>query len=142
MVKTKPIDKVTKKWQERASVATDDYKFGVENPKRDWAKATEESAGAWEQGVQQAIREKRFVKGVRSAGTEKWQKRASEKGAVRYADGIRTAVDEYERKMAEVLRVMEGVDLPPRGPRGDPRNIERVARIADALHKWKIAKGG
>jgi len=140
MVKTKPIDIVVKKWEERASVATDDYRFGVENPKQDWQAATLGAAKAWEDGVRQAITEKRFEGGVRAAGTQKWQKGALEKGATRYADGIRKSVDEYSAKMAEVLRVIEGVKLPERGPRGDPKNIQRVAAIADALHKWAIAR--
>jgi len=140
MVKVKPIDMVVKKWQERASVATDDYKFGIENPKVDWASATEKAFDAWQKGVQAAIAEKRFVGGVRKAGTEKWKRKALEVGADRYATGVRAAVDEYQSAMAEVLRVIEGVTLPERGPRGDPKNIERVKAIADALHKYAIAK--
>ena len=140
MVKTKPIDVVRRKWEERATVAADDYKFGVQNPKRDWAKATEDAASAWEQGIQAALREKRFVGGVRKAGTDKWQKKAVEVGADRFASGVRAAVDEYERAMGEVLRVIEGVSLPERKARGDPANIQRVAAIADALHKYAIAK--
>ena len=140
MVKTKPIDVVKKKWADRASVAGDDYKFGVQNPKRDWARATEEAFDAWTKGIQEAIAEKRFVGGVRKAGTEKWQKKAIEVGADRYTTGVRAAVDEYEAAMSEVLRVIEGVSLPPRGPKGDPKNIERVKAVADALHKFAIAR--
>jgi len=140
MVKTKPVDLVVKKWQERASVATDDYKFGVMNPKKDWATAAEAAFDAWAKGVQTAIAEKRFVGGVRKAGTEKWRRKAVEVGADRYAPGIRAAADEYAAAMTEVLRVIEGVDLPPRGPKGDPRNYERVVKIGDALHKWAIAR--
>ena len=140
MVKTKPVDIVVKKWEERASVATDDYRFGVENPKEDWQTATLKQAKAWEDGVRQAITEKRFEGGVKAAGTEKWRKGALEKGAARFADGIRKAVDEYREAMAEVLRVIEGVKLPERGPRGDPKNYARVQAIGDALHKWSIAR--
>lgn len=140
MVRTKPIDVVQKKWADRASVAADDYKFGVQNPKRDWQKATEAAFDAWTKGIQAAIAEKRFIGGVRKAGTEKWQRKAVEVGADRYTSGVRAAVDEYAAAMSEVLRVIEGVDLPPRGPKGDPRNIERVARIADALHKFAIGR--
>ena len=140
MVRTKPIDIVVKKWKDRASVATDDYVYGVQNPKQDWQKATLDASKAWEDGIRAAITEKRFEGGVRAAGTEKWQRGALEKGAARFADGVTKAVDEYSAKMGEVLRVIEGVSLPPRGPRGDPKNIERVKAIADALHKFAIAK--
>ena len=139
MVKTKPIHVVKKKWIERASIAADDYKTGIETAE-DWASATEKAAKRWQDGVTAAIRENRFVGGVRAAGTEKWKKKALEVGASRYPDGIRAAETEYEKAMAEVLRVIEGVTLPERGPRGDPKNYDRVKAIGDALHKWAIAK--
>jgi len=140
MVKVKPIDIVAKKWTSRASVATDDYRYGVQNPKEDWQRATENAFDRYVKGVQEAIADKRFVGGVRSAGTEKWQKKALEVGADRYATGVRAAVEEYAQRMQEVLSVIEGIKLPERGPRGDPKNIERVAAIAKTLHEWKKAK--
>jgi len=140
MVKTKPVDLVVKKWVERASVATDDYKFGIENPRRDWQKATEDSFARWQAGVQQAIANRTFIGGVRAAGTEKWRRKALEVGADRYASGVRAAQEDYASAMAEVLRVIEGITLPERGPKGDPKNIERVKVIADTLHKWAVAR--
>jgi len=140
MVKVKPVDRVVKKWEERASVATDEYKAGVENPRQDWAKATEDAFPAWQTAIQEAIRNKTFIGGVRKAGTDKWRKGALEKGADRYSSGVRAAVDEYRDAMGEVLRVIEGVTLPARGPKGDPKNYDRVKAIGDALHKYKVAK--
>jgi len=140
MVKVKPIDRVVKKWEERASVATDEYKAGVENPKQDWQKATEDAFPAWQTAIQEAIRNRTFIGGVRKAGTEKWRRGALEKGADRYSSGVRAAVDEYRDAMGEVLRVMEGVTLPARGPKGDPKNYDRVKAIGEALHKYKVAK--
>jgi len=140
MVKVKPIDIVVKKWQARASIATDDYKYGIENPKRPWDKAAEEAFDAWASGVQAAIADKRFVGGVRRAGLEKWKRKALNVGAPRYAPGITAAVDDYTAAMGEVLKVIEAISLPPRGPKGDPRNYERVKLIGDTLHKWKLAK--
>lgn len=140
MVKTKPIELVVRKWQSRASVATDDYKFGIENPKADWATATTNAFDAWASGVQQAVAEKRFVGGVKRAGTEKWKRKALEVGAARYAPGITAASQDYAAAMSEILRVIESVALPPRGAKGDPRNYERVKVIGDTLHKFALAK--
>jgi len=42
--------------------------------------------------------------------------------------------------MGEVLRVIEGVALPPRGPRGSDVNFERVKAIGKALHEWKLMR--
>jgi len=140
MVKVKPLDIVTKKWQSRAAGAVEDYKLGIQNPKVPWQTAAENAFDAWSQGVQQAITDKRYVGGVRAAGNAKWQNRALVLGASRYPEGIRVGVEEYSKKMGEVLRVIEGVALPPRGPRGSDANFERVKSIGKTLHEWKIAK--
>lgn len=140
MVKTKPVEIVKKKWEARASIATPDYEFGVKNPRRDWAEAATAAEETWEAAIQEAIRDKRFAGGVKAVGTEKWQKKALEVGKDRYAPGVRAAVDDYSKAMSEVLSVIEGVTLPPKGPRGDPKNYERVKAIGDALHKYAIAK--
>lgn len=140
MVKVKPIDKVVKKWSDRASVAEDDYRFGVENPKQPWSKAAEAAYDTWVKAIQAAIANKSFVGGVRRAGDEKWRKKALEVGARRFAEGVRAATDDYAARMSEVLRVLEGITLPPRGPKGDPANINRVATIAKTLHDWAQAR--
>lgn len=140
MVKVKPIDVVVKKWKARASVATDDYKYGIQNPKQPWSKAAEAAFDAYVSGVQEAIADKRYVGGVRKAGDEKWSRKALEVGATRYAPGIAAATDEYAAAMGEVLRVIEGISLPPRGPKGAASNYDRVKVIGDTLHKWKLAR--
>ncbi len=140
MVKVKPIDIVTKKWSARAAAATEDYKYGIQNPKVPWQTAAEAAFDAYVAGVQAAIADRRYIGGVRSAGNAKWQNRALTIGATRYPEGIRAAVEEYTKRMGEVLRVIEGVSLPPRGPKGDPKNYERVKAIGDTLHAWKVAR--
>lgn len=140
MVKTKPIDLVVRKWQSRASVATEDYKAGVENPKVDWVSATAAAGDSWAAAIQEAIADRRFVGGVKKAGTEKWKRKALEVGASRYAPGITSATQDYSAAMGEVLRVIESVSLPARGPKGAAQNYERVKVIGDTLHKFALAK--
>ena len=140
LVKVKDPNKSSKKWVDRASVADGDYKDGVMNPRKDWASATTEANDAWKKGTQEAISQNRFVGGVRKAGTQKWQEGASLKGADRYASGVRAAQAAYEQAAAENAQVLSGVSLPTRGPRGDPRNYERVKAVGEALHKAKLAR--
>ena len=138
MVKTKPLEYVVGKWQKRVEVATPDYEFGIKHPREDWASATKAAESAWREGVQKAIAEGRFVKGVEAAGTKKWQEKALTLGVRRYPEGVRAALNDYKAKMAKVLEILAGIELPPRGPRGDPKNIERVRIIAEVLHRAKI----
>lgn len=140
MVQTKPLDQVVKKWTRKVAGASEDYREGIQNPKADWATETGKAEGRYKEGVTRAAAEGRFGRGVARAGTEKWKKGALEKGVTRWPDGVATAEDEYRAGMGDVLNVISGVTLPPRGPKGDPRNYERVKAIGDALHRMKVGK--
>jgi hypothetical protein len=125
------------KWARRAGAATQDYTAGVQNPRVDWAAATTAAADNQAKAIQQAIAEKRFQKGVQAAGTGKWASKAVSKGAARFAPGVAEAAGDYEKAVAPYLSVIESTQLPPRGPKGDPANIQRVAVLAAALNKKK-----
>lgn len=135
MVKTKGIDRTVEKWKSKVAGAGEDYRLGILNPKKDWQTETMKAEAAWKQGITQAAAEGRFGKGVNRAGTAKWQKGASEKGPGRWTSGVAAAEDEYRNGMADVLSTIEGITLPPRGPKGDPKNYDRVRAIGMALHE-------
>lgn len=126
------------KWNRRASSATVEYTEGVSNPRTPWAAATLSAAANQAAGIQQAITEKRFEKGVQKAGDSKWQNKATNKGARNYAPGIQDAQNAYATGVAPYLQTIESITLPPRFPKGDPRNIARVTAIATALRNRKI----
>jgi hypothetical protein len=134
MVKTKGVDRTVAKWQNKVAGAQGDYADGVANPKADWAQETSKAEGSWKQGVAQASAEGRFGKGVAKAGTAKWQKGATEKGPGRWAEGVSKAESEYRSGMGEVISTLESISLPPRGPKGDPKNYDRTRAIGTALH--------
>lgn len=134
MVKTKGVDRTVAKWAGKVAVAREDYVSGITAPRVDWQTATAKAEGSYEQGVQRGIASKQFGKGVARAGTAKWQKGALEKGPGRWMEGVAAATDEYRTGMSEVISVIEGVTLPPRGPKGDPANYDRVRAIGTALH--------
>lgn len=103
---------------------------------------TQAAESNYEQGVQKGIQGKRFGKGVAKAGTAKWQQNTLAKGPSRWAEGIGMSTQAYEDGFAPFRRVIEVTTLPPRGPKGDPRNIQRVQVMADALHKEKLKQAG
>jgi len=78
-----------------------------------------------------------FQKGVAAAGDNKWSQAAQGKGAERFGPGAQAGVGDYEKGVAKYLSVIENTQLPPRGPKGDPRNFERVKVMATALRKAK-----
>ena len=132
MPPVKPLAQIVEKYRRRASAAGPDYQAGVSAPRVDWSQASQSGNDAWKQGVQQAVSEDRFARGVQSAGTSKWQRKAIALGVGRYGPGISEGAPDYEKGFAPVRQAIESVTLPPRGARGDPRNIERVRIIAEA----------
>jgi hypothetical protein len=140
LVKTKGLDRTVKKWQDKVAGATGDYTAGIENPKADWGTETLKAEPRYKEGVTRAAAEGRFGKGVNKAGTEKWKKNALSKGPGRWSDGVSKAEPEYREGMSEVISTIEGITLPPKGPKGDARNYDRVKAIGDALHRKAIGK--
>lgn len=135
MVKTRGVDKATQKWRDRVAVASGDYADGVANPRRPWKASTLEAEPRFEAGVQVAIREKRFGKGVSASTDEKWKSKAADLGTRRFPEGVAAAEPDYRAGMGKVISAIEGVTLPPRYPAGDPRNYERVKAIGEAVRK-------
>jgi len=128
------------KWARRAGVSSQDYQEGVQNPRADWKTATLNAAKNQEMGVQAAIQDKRFEKGVNAAGSQKWQQKALQKGQQRYVQGVQESQTDYETAVAPYLKIIEATALPPRYPKGDPRNVERVIAINKALRAAKQSR--
>lgn len=139
MANIKPLDQIAKKWSTVTPGRAGEYKAGVENPRKSWAESTLNAKQAYSDGVQAAISENRFEKGVANAGDAKWKKGAVEKGATRWPQGVALATDEYRAGFARYHGVIQNTTLPPKGPKGDPRNYDRVRAIGEALHAEKVS---
>jgi len=136
-MQVKDAGTVAKKWAARAGAAGGDYAAGVASPRVDWAQATENAANSWAQGTAQAAASGAFSKGVAKAGTDKWKRKAVGVGATRYTGGVAAAQPDFQTAIGPVLQTLQGVTLPPRAPKGDPSNLQRVAAINTALRKMK-----
>jgi len=133
MAAIRSIEKIGKKWATVTPGRVQDYQEGVESPRRDWEAATAGAEDAYNAGVNQAIAEKRFGKGVRAAGSDKWQRNALSKGTQRWGPGVAMAESEYVKGYGPIRDAIERVTLPPRYARRDPRNLNRVKVIVDAV---------
>ena len=127
-------------WKRRSAASVPDYEAGIRNPKKDWAQETAAAEDNYNTGVTAAISRKAFGKGVRDAGTAKWQSNAIAKGTVRWSQGIAAAEQNYVEGFAPYAQVIQNTTLPPRGPKGAPENIERVRIMAGALHDEKVKR--
>lgn len=138
MAEIKALSAVREKWARVTPMRTEDYKLGVQSPKRDWADETEAAGQNWKMGIDAAAAKDLFRKGVRKAGTGKWRDNALEKGPGRFAEGVMLAENDYEKGFAPFHAAIERVDLGPRFPRRDPRNLMRVKAVVDALITEKL----
>jgi len=142
MPAVKSLDRISKKWARVAAQSQTEYEEGVKDPRVDWAEATKAAEANYERGLQASIQRKAFGKGVTRAGTQKWQQMTLAKGPQRWANGIAISTGAYEAGFAPFREVIQRTSLPPRGPKGDPKNIQRVSVLADALHKEKLSRQG
>ena len=138
MAEIKSASAIAEKWARVTPGRVEDYKLGVQNPKRDWEEETSAAEGNWKAGVDAAQAKGLFIKGVKKAGTKKWQNKTLLKGPGRFAEGVYIAKDDYEKGFAPYRDAIEKTDLGPRFPRRDPRNLDRVKRIVNALIKEKV----
>lgn len=127
------IEQIANKFATVTPQRTEDYRIGVQNPRKDWATSTAAAESAYESGVQLAITKKRFGKGVKAAGTETWQRGAVEKGTQRWGPGVAMAKEKYAAKFAPYRDAIERCVLPPRFARRDPRNLDRVKAVVNCL---------
>lgn len=126
------------KFARRAQAAGPDYQSGVQNPRRPWQAATTAAKETYNAAMAQSLAQDRFGKGVSASSDQEWQSAALTKGATRFGPGAAAAKDKWLRKFTPYANVIQGVALTPRGPKGDPANLNRVAQIATALHAAKV----
>lgn len=133
MANIRSLETIAQKWATVTPQRVGDYEAGIQAPRRDWQQSTLAAEDSYTQGVQAAIAEKRFGKGVRKAGTSKWQENALQKGTQRWGPGVQMAQAAYAAGFAPIRDAIERVTLPPRYARRDPRNLNRVKAIVDAV---------
>ena len=128
-----PLERIKEKWVRRAAQAGPDYEAGIRNPRRDWAQAAAAANDNYRDAVTRAATEGRFRRGVERVGTPKWQQRSLELGTQRFGPGVAVAADDFARGFAPIREAIAAVVLPPRRPRRDPANLQRVTAVVNAI---------
>ena len=137
-IKVADASSSAQKFVNRSQAAAPDYQKGVAGAGQSWATNSQAAADTWGQGVQQAVANGRYAKGIAAAGASKYETAASGKGAQRYPQGVATAGPTWQDKTVPYLQVIANLTLPPRRPKGDPANFQRSQMVADALRKKKV----
>jgi hypothetical protein len=137
-LKVKDAASSAAKFVARAQAAGGDYAKGVAAAGDSWQSKAAASGDAYSAGVQAAIGAQRFQKGIAKAGAAKYVANASGKGAQRYPSGVAAAGPNWQQNTQPYLDTLASLTLPPRHPRGDPGNLQRVAAVATALRAKKV----
>jgi len=137
MAEIKSMSRIKEKWTRVTPLRSDDYKIGVTSPRRDWEKAAVAAKDSHKAAMATAAAADSFAKGITKVGFTKWQTKALQKGPGRFAEGVMVGGDDYEKGFAPFRDEIEKTVMPPRFPRRDPRNIQRVVAIDTALGKKK-----
>jgi len=133
MARIGSISDIAKKWASITPMHSGDYEEGVKNPRRPWAATTAAAEASWGSGVAKAASEGRFKAGVLRAGDETWQRKTLTNGVARWGPGVSAAEGDYSSGFAPYVDAIASCSLPPRYPRQDPRNLNRVKAIVDCL---------
>lgn len=140
MAEIKSMASIKEKWTRVTPQRTEDYSKGIQNPKRDWATEAVASKANWKAGIDAAAAKDLYAKGVTAAGSPKWKAKALALGPGRFAEGVFQAGNDYEKGFAPFQAAIAAVDLGPKFPRRDPRNLDRVKRVVTALVEAKVGK--
>lgn len=137
-INVKDASQASQKYVQRAQAAAPDYAKGVQGAGAAWQSNSVAANDAYVTGVTQAANAGRYQKGVTAAGGSKYESRASTVGAQRFPQGVAAAGPDWSSKTAPYLQTIAALTLPPRRPKGDPGNLQRVQMITEALRKKKI----
>lgn len=140
MAKIKSLAKIAAKFATVTPQRAGEFVEGVQTSTVSWAGATKAAEASYEQGVTKAIARKAFGKGVDLAGDAKYKKGVADKGGARYSAGVAIAGPAFQAGFAPFHQVIESTELPPRFAKRDPRNLERVRVMAQALGAAKEAQ--
>jgi hypothetical protein len=133
MADIRPVDQIANKWAQVTPGRTQDFATGVQQPRRSWKAGATAANAAWKEGTQKAIQADRFMKGVGATTDQKWQQRTLQVGVDRWGPGVQASEDAYRTGFAPYAETIKATTLPPRYARRDPRNLQRVNAMVQAL---------
>jgi hypothetical protein len=135
MAEIRPLDFIVNKYTAVTPGRSEQYRQGVTNPRRPWQRQALAAGQTYRTAVTAAANAGRFEAGINRVGDAKWSRGATQKGPDRFATGTAAAGPDYQAGFSRYHQVIQGTALPPRGPRGQEANLQRVTAIARALNQ-------
>jgi hypothetical protein len=138
-MKIKSPDTIARKWAEVTPGRAAYYEQGTAGKGAAWAAGAKAASPNYKAAMQAVISGNLQEKGVDKAGPSAYDTGVKEKGVQRWPQGVSVGGPNYQKGFAPYHGVLSGLTLLPRGPKGDPKNLERVRAIMTALRAKKVA---
>jgi len=138
-ISVKSASEIATKWADVTPARASYYEQEAPAAGAEWEANTVAAGGTYKAGISVAGIEQRFVGGVKRAGAAKFARKVKDVGVSRYAPGGAAAKEDFASGFADYQAVLDGLEIPDRGPRGSPANYAIVAKVGDALHKKRLA---
>jgi len=138
-ISVKSASAIATKWADVTPGKAGYYEAEAPAAGAEWEANTAAAGGVYKSAVSAAGIQERFVGGVRRAGAAKFSRKVKDVGVARYGPGVAAAKADMEKGVADYVGVLDGLEIPDRGPRGSPGNYAIVQKVGDALHKKRLA---
>lgn len=136
--------RAAEKYDTRTSGATNDLERGIQENADKWKENAERSGDKYAEGVQEAVANHKFQRGVQATSPEKFGRSITPASKQKYAANTTRAKAEVARVAQRNIEVSERAlsSVGPRGRPGSPVNEERMLANMRALREDRVAREG
>ena len=138
-ISVKSAADIAAKWAEVTPGRASYYEAEAPAAGAEWEANTVAAGATYKAALAVAGIGARFIGGVKRAGAAKFGRKVRDVGVSRYAPGVAAAKADMAAGVADYVAVLEGLEIPDRGPRGSPGNYAIVEKVGSALHKKRLA---
>jgi hypothetical protein len=129
------LQEASARLQEAGVANADRYQRGTSGKGAKWHQATTAAEANYQEGIQRALSEKRFGKGVQAAGASSYDAGVSAKGVANWPTGMRLAGPKYEKKVQKFVALWNAPLSTPKGSRRSPANLKRMTENVERFIK-------
>ena len=136
----KDLTSSAQKWSRNAGAAATEFAANAQGAADKWGRNTQGAGANFRQAISAGNIQAKFERGVaKAAQMGRFASKLAKVGAGRYSEGVGSAQQDWSSGFEPYHGVLQTLTLPPRAPRGDARNIERVKVVDQTLNAKRIA---
>lgn len=140
MPKVKDLTASAQKYSRNAGAAATEFAANAQAAADSWGTNTRSAGGNFRQAITAGNIQAKFEKGVaRAIQLGRFARKLAAVGSSRYSEGVGAAQSDWAQGFEPYQTALSTVTLPPRAPRGDARNYERVKAIGQTLNAKRLA---